>query len=81
MNTPNTNTPQPARKTLTLRSNPRSAGTNFYFVWAPTRRRPRQRHQTRDAAIAEADRIAQLNPGVEFVVYEARAIARRGTPL
>jgi hypothetical protein len=75
MNTANTSTAL-LRKTLTL-ARPRPPGTNiFHFVWSPSRRRPRHRHVSREAAIAECERLAQLNPGTEFVVYEARSVAR-----
>ena len=75
MNTANTST-APTRKTLTL-ARPLPPGTNlFHFVWSPSRRRPRQRHVLREDAIAECERLAQLNPGMEFIVYEARSIAR-----
>jgi hypothetical protein len=77
MNTANTNTPAAARKTLTLPPRPR---TNiFYFCWALSRRRPRQRHATREAALAEGERLTQLT-GLEFVTYEARAVGRKVAP-
>lgn len=48
----------------------------FHFVWSPNRRRPRQRHATREAASAEAARLANLTPGTLFCVYSAVAIER-----
>ena len=73
---PDTNTSQPVRKTLVLpKTRMRQPDTNhFWFVWSPARNRPRQRHASRDAAIAEAERLAQLYPCVEFIAYEARPI-------
>lgn len=51
----------------------------FHFVWSPSRRRPRQRHTTREAASAEAARLAQLTPGTVFCVYSAIEIERHIT--
>ena len=48
----------------------------FWFVWSPQRRRPRQRHPTKDAATTEANRLAALHPGVRFHVYEATCVAK-----
>ena len=49
----------------------------FWMVWGKGRRNPRQRHPTEATAIAEAERLAGLNRGVVFAVYEAKRIARR----
>ena len=48
----------------------------FAFVWRSDGRRPRKRHPTTAAAIAEAERLAEANPNVEFGVYEARLATR-----
>ncbi len=48
----------------------------FAFVWSPDRRRPRQRHPTRELAEAEALRLATQVPGVLFLVYEATCTGR-----
>jgi hypothetical protein len=82
----NTITPvsAPERPTLTLgrpRMLVRGAAVNinerFWMVWGEGRRNPRQRHSSESAAVTEAERLASLNPGVVFGVYEARRVARR----
>ena len=83
--------PSSTRKTLTLRgvrpgavrTPPVPEGTSsdlterFWFLWAPSRRRPEKRQPSLAAALAEADRLTELNPGVRFDVFEARRVARR----
>jgi hypothetical protein len=60
---------------------PRGTSANinerFWMVWGEGRRNPRQRHSSESAAVTEAERLASLNPGVVFGVYEARRVARR----
>ena len=48
----------------------------FYFVWCTSKRNPRKRHATRELAETEGLRLANLQPGVRFFVYEARCVAR-----
>ena len=78
-----TSTPPAKRAKLTLREplprlQPDEPDVRHYFyVWSPQRTRPRKRHATSVAAAAEARRLSELHPGVEFIAYEARAIARR----
>ncbi len=68
------------RRTLSI-SAPRVGAECFYFVWSPQRSAPRKRHDTKEAAITEAERLAVLNPDCSYNVYSARRIAtRRGTP-
>lgn len=46
--------------------------TGFYMVWSPTGiHAPRYRHETRQAATAEAERLAQKCPGQRFYVLAA----------
>jgi hypothetical protein len=74
----------PVRPLLTLNrgvaptaiKRPPDAGVDFYFVWSPDRRSPRVRHASRDLAIAEADRLAAMFPGVAFDVFAARRVSR-----
>jgi hypothetical protein len=77
--------PAVTRSTLTLRGvvpkavQPSSTQLNderYFYVWAPSRRNPRQRHPTRELAEAEALRLATLQPGVLFCVYQATRLAR-----
>lgn len=39
-----------------------------YFVWTRTGHTPRYAHPTRQRAVAEAQRLALLNPGKKFIV-------------
>lgn len=44
----------------------------FFLVWNPNGKTiPQYRHQTRDGAIEEAERLARLNPECEFFVLQA----------
>lgn len=67
-----------SRPLLTLRGpqpKPKPPDINrFYFVWSPERSRPRYRHATSEAALAEAARLTAQHPGVPFIAYEARAL-------
>lgn len=49
----------------------------FYLVWAENRRAPRKRWAMREDAVAEADRLSQINPGINYHVYVARRVAMR----
>ena len=46
----------------------------FYFLWRADGSRPRQRHATLEAAIAERDRLRLHAPEGDFRVFEARAV-------
>ena len=48
----------------------------FWFVWNPDGRSPSFRHRSEDSAVAEAERLARINPGETFVVLES-VCARR----
>ncbi|SDI64940.1 hypothetical protein SAMN04487926_12138 [Paraburkholderia steynii] len=50
------------------------AQSSFWIVWSPQGVTPPQyRHETLGVAIAEAERLAKLRPGDEFIVLEAVA--------
>jgi hypothetical protein len=77
---PEPSTAPAARKVLTLTRPRRPPIETFFFCWSPSRRRPRERHRDRAAAIAEAERLAALHVGTDFFVYEARVITRKVQP-
>lgn len=43
----------------------------FWMVWNPGGRAPSRRHASRNAADAEAKRLASANPGQRFFVLKA----------
>lgn len=46
-------------------------GVDFYMVWTKTGRVPRYAHGYREAAEAEAKRLALLSPGKKFIVLHS----------
>ncbi len=50
------------------------ATKQFWFVWNPAGRAPTYRHPSLVSAKTEADRLAALNPGQEFVVLQSVGI-------
>lgn len=58
----------------------------FWMVWSPQGDSPKMRHKTREAADAEAERLARANGGRQFYVlqattmYEASAVRRVELP-
>jgi len=42
----------------------------FWLVWCPRGGTPTVRHFTRNSADAEAERLAEANPGKEFYVVD-----------
>lgn len=44
----------------------------FWFVWNPQGHAPTFRHSSNQGAIAEAERLARLNPKQRFFVLEAK---------
>lgn len=61
----------PAR-TTTQSSAAGGAGAPFWLVWSPSGLRPPKfRHRSSEEAAAEAERLANANPGREFVVLGA----------
>ena len=51
-----------------------------WYVWNPTMSAPRHRHDTREAAIHEAERMAAKQPGDEFIVLAAIGSAKMQSP-
>jgi len=43
----------------------------FWMVWHVDGGRPTFKHESETAALAECERLARLNPGEPFVVFEA----------
>lgn len=49
----------------------------FWIVWNPgSSRPPTRRHRSEESARCEAERLARLNPGQQFIVLRAVASAR-----
>lgn len=48
----------------------------FWFVWNPAGRNPQHRHDSRELAITEAERLARNHPGETFIVLQS-VCARR----
>ncbi len=44
---------------------------SFYVIWNPTDRNPMLRYETVELATTEARRLAELNPGLEFMVLRS----------
>ena len=54
---------------------------SFYLVWNPGREMPKKRHKTLEDARAEAKRLAENEPCIEFFVLRAvEGIAYREDP-
>lgn len=43
----------------------------FWFVWNPSAGIPRARHSSKGSAQAEAERLARLHPGQQFIVLKS----------
>lgn len=48
----------------------------FWFVWNPNSLNPRFKHDTVESATTEAERLARMHPGQEFIVLESIAACR-----
>lgn len=48
-------------------------GVDFYMVWTKTGRVPRYAHSTRESAVHEAERLAEIHPGKKFIVLKAES--------
>jgi hypothetical protein len=57
-----------------------SENTKFWLVWSDSTGYTRHRHLTKDAAIAEAGRLATGNTDSTFFVLEASCIVRPVKP-
>lgn len=53
--------------------------TTFYVVWNPNGGPPRVRHSSEENAKQEALRLAEQNPGHEFIVLASVGTARKVT--
>lgn len=51
-----------------------------YYVWNPKMNAPRHRHDSRAAAVHEAERMAAKQPGDEFIVLAALGSAQMQSP-
>lgn len=51
----------------------------FWVVWQPDSGNPRYRHETRDGAIKEAERLAANSQGIEFFVLQAVSVSVSNT--
>lgn len=52
--------------------------TPFWLVWSPTgKTSPSKRHDLKEEAAAEAERLARANPGAEFYVLEPHACCKK----
>lgn len=57
------------------------AVNHFFIVWSPEGKTPpRIRHETREDATAEAERLARSNPGDFFYVLESLTESRAPVP-
>lgn len=52
----------------------------FWMVWNPAGRPPTHRHDTRASADAEAERLANANPGQRFYVLKSMAGLEAASP-
>jgi hypothetical protein len=50
--------------------------SEVFFVWNPSGGQWKQKHTTYDSAQTEAERLAKVNPGVEFFVLGALGSAK-----
>jgi hypothetical protein len=73
----NDNTGRAGRRTLTLRNGAVSRPRVYWCCWAHGRRRPRARHETEAAALAEATRISEAEPGLVVDVFRMEFAGRR----
>ena len=51
-------------------------GAKFWMVWNDQDRAPRKRHVTYQAALEEAQRLAQQNPAYRFYVLEGQSVVQ-----
>lgn len=58
-------------------STPSVSDSIFWTVWGVGRRAPRMRHPTKERAVVEATRLAEINRGATYLVLECRSVAKR----
>jgi hypothetical protein len=68
----------PRRPLIRLRDPSRGQTPTYYAIWRHGFRAPKLRHDSLDAALAELDRLAQLNPDGVFDCFELRFVTRKG---
>lgn len=49
----------------------------FFMVYGLGQRQPTVRHKARGSAVQEAERLARLNPGVEFYVLGTVSVSKK----
>ena len=52
---------------------------DFFLIWTKTGWRPRKAHDSFDAAVSEAERLARQHPGKKFIIL--KAVAKYHVPL
>lgn len=51
----------------------------FWTVWNPARSAPTVRHDSREEALREAERLASIQPNDSFYVMQAITVSRKVT--
>lgn len=64
----------PSQRAAERPTAPEVSADHFFLIWRVGGYRPSKQHATREAVLAEAERLRQLYPGETFYVYEARAL-------
>jgi hypothetical protein len=63
--------PAPPRRSKPLSVPPAPFRDVFWFLWRLDGNRPRQRHATLEAAVAERDRLLVTAPHGKFLIFQA----------
>jgi len=53
----------------------------FWLIWNPRGRAPTVQHDTYDAAVREAKRLAQIAPGSKFYILQAKDVVQTIDPV
>jgi hypothetical protein len=64
-------TPVPERRSKPLSVPPAPFHDMFWFLWRLVGNRPRQRHASLEAAVAERDRLLVTAPHGQFLIFQA----------
>lgn len=51
----------------------------FWLVWCPSGHAPTHKHATKELADREAQRLANANPGEDFIVLQSVTLYRKQT--